>query len=68
MQGTSYEEYAMENKILDKNITIPVALHLDHGSSVENCKKALDAGFTCPNRDGTISDEGCIFCDGGGSF
>ncbi len=32
--------------ILDKNITIPVALHLDHGSSVENCKKALDAGFT----------------------
>lgn len=32
--------------ILDKNITIPVALHLDHGSSFENCKKALDAGFT----------------------
>lgn len=32
--------------IKDKNITIPVALHLDHGSSVENCKKALDAGFT----------------------
>ena len=30
----------------DKNITIPVALHLDHGSSVEVCKKALDAGFT----------------------
>lgn len=32
--------------IKDKNITVPVALHLDHGSSVENCKKALDAGFT----------------------
>ena len=32
--------------ILDKNITIPVALHLDHGSSFESCKKALDAGFT----------------------
>ena len=31
-------------------------------------KVTLDAGFTCPNRDGTISDEGCIFCDGGGSF
>lgn len=28
------------------NITVPVALHLDHGSSFENCKKALDAGFT----------------------
>lgn len=28
------------------NITIPVALHLDHGSDFENCKKAIDAGFT----------------------
>ena len=28
------------------NITTPVALHLDHGSDFENCKKALDAGFT----------------------
>ena len=28
------------------NVTIPVALHLDHGSDFENCKKALDAGFT----------------------
>lgn len=28
------------------NITVPVALHLDHGSNFENCKKALDAGFT----------------------
>ena len=32
--------------IQDKNITVPVALHLDHGSSIENCMKALDAGFT----------------------
>lgn len=28
------------------NITVPVALHLDHGESVEACKKAIDAGFT----------------------
>ena len=32
--------------IKDKNITVPVALHLDHGSSFEKCKAALDAGFT----------------------
>ena len=32
--------------ILDKNITVPVAIHLDHGSSFESCKKAIDAGFT----------------------
>lgn len=31
-------------------------------------KVTLDAGFTCPNRDGTISAGGCIFCDAGGSF
>lgn len=32
--------------IIDKNITVPVALHLDHGSSFEKCKEAIDAGFT----------------------
>lgn len=31
-------------------------------------KVTLDAGFTCPNRDGMLSKEGCIFCDSGGSF
>ena len=30
-------------------------------------KIALNGGFTCPNRDGTIGDEGCIFCSKGGS-
>lgn len=33
-------------------------------------KLALDGGFTCPNRDGTVGTGGCIFCDvwGGGAF
>ena len=31
-------------------------------------KITLDAGFSCPNRDGTISNCGCIFCDDGGSL
>ena len=26
-------------------------------------KLSLNAGFTCPNRDGSISTGGCIFCD-----
>ena len=30
-------------------------------------KLALDGGFTCPNRDGTIGYGGCIFCSGSGS-
>lgn len=32
--------------IHDLKITVPVALHLDHGSSVESCYAAIDAGFT----------------------
>ena len=33
-------------------------------------KLAVDGGFTCPNRDGTLGDSGCIFCSsfGGGEF
>ena len=31
-------------------------------------KITIDAGFSCPNRDGTISSGGCIFCDDTGSF
>lgn len=30
-------------------------------------KISLNAGFTCPNRDGTIGTKGCIFCSAGGS-
>ena len=30
-------------------------------------KLALDAGMTCPNRDGTLGTGGCIFCSAGGS-
>jgi len=28
---------------------------------------SVDAGFTCPNRDGTLDTQGCIFCGGHGS-
>ena len=33
-------------------------------------KLSIDAGFTCPNRDGTLGTGGCIFCSaaGGGDF
>ena len=30
-------------------------------------KLSLDAGLTCPNRDGTLGVGGCIFCSGSGS-
>lgn len=28
---------------------------------------SIDAGFTCPNRDGSLGRAGCIFCSAGGS-
>lgn len=30
-------------------------------------KISINAGFTCPNRDGTLGTRGCIFCSRGGS-
>lgn len=30
-------------------------------------KIPIDGGFTCPNRDGTLSRRGCVFCDEKGS-
>lgn len=45
----------------------------EHYKSRFGCKVyklSIDAGFTCPNRDGTVGTEGCIFCSarGGGEF
>ncbi|MBO5737978.1 TIGR01212 family radical SAM protein [bacterium] len=42
--------------------------HLKQKFGTKVYKITLDAGFSCPNRDGTISSSGCIFCDDGGSF
>ncbi|MEW4371470.1 class II fructose-1,6-bisphosphate aldolase [Paenibacillus kandeliae] len=37
----------------EKGITVPVALHLDHGKTVEGCLRAIDAGFTSVMFDGS---------------
>lgn len=44
--GFSVAVTLVKSLINDMSITAPVVLHLDHGSNVENCKKAIDAGFT----------------------
>ena len=33
-------------KFFAEKVSVPVALHLDHGQDVETCKKAIDLGFT----------------------
>lgn len=45
MGGYNVIRKMIDGLVLDLNITIPVILHLDHGSSVEECKKAITAGF-----------------------
>lgn len=46
MCGFNVVRGIVEELISSLNITVPVALHLDHGDSVDVCKKAIDAGFT----------------------
>ena len=52
---------------------IPLKRYRDYNSYLREIfgervqKISLDAGLNCPNRDGTISDSGCIFCDSRGS-
>lgn len=43
--GFNVVKSIVEALIKDLNITIPVLLHLDHGKDIEECKKAIDAGF-----------------------
>jgi len=42
----------VKGMIKDMNITVPVAIHLDHGS-FEGCLKCIDAGFTSIMFDGS---------------
>ncbi|WP_338983440.1 class II fructose-1,6-bisphosphate aldolase [Spiroplasma endosymbiont of Othius punctulatus] len=44
----------MVNGLLDElNITVPVALHLDHGQTVEMAKKCIEAGYSSVMFDGS---------------
>ena len=43
----------IKNKIKAMDITIPVIIHLDHGLTVENCKKAVEAGYDSVMFDGS---------------
>lgn len=43
----------VEGLMADYNVTVPVAIHLDHGSSFEKCVEAMYAGFTSVMIDGS---------------
>ena len=47
-------EYAgMAMRYFAERASVPVAIHLDHGSSVEACRQAIDAGFSSVMIDGS---------------
>lgn len=46
MGGFTTVVYMVKGLMHDYGTTVPVAIHLDHGSSFEKCKEAIDAGFT----------------------
>lgn len=44
-----------------------ISNYLKEQFGCKTVKLSIDAGFTCPNRDGTVGIGGCAFCSGGGS-
>ena len=52
MTGFKTVAAMVSNMIEDMNITVPVALHLDHGS-YDGCLKCIDAGFSSVMFDGS---------------
>ena len=45
-----------------------LSYHNKQTFNVKIFKAVIDAGFTCPNKDGSKGIGGCIFCDGGSRY
>jgi len=41
----------------EENPDIPIAMHLDHGNSLDTCKKAIELGFTSVMIDGSLKED-----------
>jgi ketose-bisphosphate aldolase len=48
-----YEYAAMQMRFFGERAAVPVAVHLDHGASLDACRRAIDAGFTSVMIDGS---------------
>src|SRR5678816_2705427 len=53
LQYRGYEYAAMQMRFFAERATVPVAIHLDHGSSIDSCQRAIEAGFTSVMIDGS---------------
>lgn len=52
-----YLKKLMEAAVID-NPDVPVAVHLDHGNSLETCKQAIELGFTSVMIDASLEADG----------
>jgi len=43
---------------VEENPEIPIAMHLDHGNSLDTVKKAIELGFTSVMIDGSLKEDG----------
>ena len=59
-----------KDEVFILNAINSISSYLKEEFGEKTVKLAIDGGFTCPNRDGTISSGGCLFCSegGGGDF
>jgi ketose-bisphosphate aldolase len=48
-----YDYAAMQMRFFGERAAVPVAVHLDHGGSVDSCQRAIEAGFTSVMIDGS---------------
>ncbi|MDD3187385.1 MAG: class II fructose-1,6-bisphosphate aldolase [Bacilli bacterium] len=56
MGGYTVVSSIVKSLIKELDIKIPVALHLDHGSSYDSCKEAVKAGFSSVMIDASMHD------------
>lgn len=53
----TYLKYNMVAAV-EENPTLPIAMHLDHGNSLESVKKAISLGFSSVMIDGSLMEDG----------
>src|SRR5918994_611540 len=53
LQYRGYAYAGMQMRFFAERASVPVAIHLDHGSTVDACRRAMDAGFTSVMIDGS---------------
>jgi ketose-bisphosphate aldolase len=53
LQYRGYGYAAMQMRFFAAGASVPVAIHLDHGGSLDACRRAIDAGFTSVMIDGS---------------